>query len=349
MEIIIEKHGSDYHPVRIRVTSVAGVQSFVLNVALTERGRARIEREFHLLKELSLGDEWIFVPKVCFIAQSEPLTSLAGKRMIMFLGEWLEGYHEFHYSMDSDSGTYRLMLWDREAGDRFLSGEEEFAIFAQAAMILTFYYDTRLFKEIFPWHHAAGDFVARINAHGDPQHAPGSIRKDRDSHETVAVPSIPSSSGIFVPHIQVKLITVRQYEARVALTTDSQQNARYALFLFLINLSIRMRLDRVDGVGETVWAGDRVLDATMQGFANALKTKAHLGHCTEEFVKEFFHFSAGTSLEDLTGLFQAVVESYDRDAPDVRVIREHLVDHVYSVYRRLQLLRGAADYPARTR
>lgn len=307
VEIIVEKHGSDYHPARIRVKSEAGAQSFVMNAALTDRGRDRLPREFDLLRRLNRTDQWRFVPRAYFIAESPALESLGGKKMIMFLGEWLEGYHEFHYSQDPEANAHRLKVWDTDEGYRFLSFWEESELFRQAAFILTFYYDTAEFREIFPWHHAAGDFVVSIQD--------GKLR--------------------------VKLITVRQYEARSVFDEGARENALHALLLFLINLTIRMRLDREDGVGHTLWAGSQVLEATVQGFADALKIKTRLGHCDRSLIRKFSRFAAGTSLEELAQLSRAVVESYDEEAPDSPVVRENVVDHLLALHRRL--LRLPAD------
>ena len=36
-------------------------------------------------------------------------------------------------------------------------------VYRQAAFILTLYYDVETFEQIFPWHHAAGDFVVKAD------------------------------------------------------------------------------------------------------------------------------------------------------------------------------------------
>ncbi len=304
VDIIVEKHGSDYHPARIRVNGEAGIESFVLNVALTDRGRSRLRHEFALLQELSRTDEWRLIPRVYFMAQSGPLASLGGEKMVMFLGEWLDGYHEFHYSRDPETNGHRVKVWDTDEGYRFLSFWEESELFRQAAFILTFYYDTANFREIFPWHHAAGDFV--VNVQG------GKLR--------------------------VRLITVRQYKARAVFDQGFQDNAVHALLLFLINLTMRMRLDREDGVGDTLWARGPVLDGVVQGFIDALKIKTRLGSCDRSLIRKFSLLAAGTSLEEFTQLCRAVVESYDEAAPDSPVVRENSVEHILDLHKKLMRL-----------
>ena len=171
VEIIVEKHGSDYHPARIRVNSEAGFQSFVMNTALTDRGRDRLQREFDLLRELGKADGQRFLPRVYFVAESRKIESLGMKKMTMFLGEWLEGYHEFHSSPDPEANIQRLKVWDTDEGYRFLSFWEESELFRQAAFILTFHYDTADFREIFPWHHAAGRFRGKPSGRKSPSQA----------------------------------------------------------------------------------------------------------------------------------------------------------------------------------
>jgi hypothetical protein len=84
-----------------------------------------------------------------------------------------------------------------------------------------------LLCQIFPWHHAAGDFVIRV-----------------DGEKT-----------------SVKMITVRDYVPMAGIETepDSEQAILDALVIFFIHLSVRMRLDRLDGVNEVVWAPDACL------------------------------------------------------------------------------------------
>ena len=54
-EILIytEKHGSDYHPARVEVCLTDQVIPFVMNVALTDRGRLVLANEFKVLDELN--------------------------------------------------------------------------------------------------------------------------------------------------------------------------------------------------------------------------------------------------------------------------------------------------------
>jgi len=303
--LIAEKHGSDYHPARVRVVTRNRLFSFVVNVALTERGKERADREFHTLLQLFGRFGSRFVPRVYFLdAVGFCSTNGQAGTMTMFLGDWLERYYEFHLSAHGKDGSPRTVIWDNDLGHGFVSSREAEEIFRQAAFILTHYYDTRTFEEIFPWHHASGDFVV-----GRPD-------------------------GL----IDAKLIAVRQYARRVVFTDDSPENAVTALLLFFANLTLRMRLDRFDGVGEIAWAGDHCVEGTIRGFLDSLQRKAHEGSCDHFFPGHVMNLIRAMSPGELAEVFSAVLESYDKNAPDMPVIRAHVVDHIHKVYRILQEL-----------
>jgi hypothetical protein len=223
----------------------------------------------------------------------------------MFLADWFQGYQEFHLSNDKEDGSQRLVMWDTDKGHLYLSRQQAWHIYRQAAMILTLYYGVETFEQIFPWHHAAGDFVAR--AQGDS--------------------------------LDVRLVTARQY---APLVEPSQGVSPHeALLFFLMNLSVRMRLDRLDGVGPVTWADDDCVDATLVGFAEGLTTRQ-----SEEFVdmgsaNGFLQYLGPLTKEDLSDRFHALVDASDQSAPDVPVIRQHLERHISTFHVALQGMRDA--------
>lgn len=312
-DIISEKHGSDYHPARLRAHCDGHTVSFVVNAALTERGRLRLEKDFYLLRSLHASFQPSFVPEVYFFG-SENVRAKDGQDVFitMFIGEWLDGYHEFHLSAGTEKDSQVMTLWDLGEGYQVLSTPETLEIYRQAAQILTFYYDTKTFREVSPWHHASGDFVA----------------------------------GRFDGTIDVKLITVRQYEARTVFLESSPDSRFKALLIFFANLTVRMRLDRLDGVGSVAWAGEHCVGATIQGFFNGLKRKVAEGTCDQQFLEDFLVLLKRMSPGDLAEIFKLVTQAYDPDAPDVPVILEHLVNHILEVFRAVQDLPVARSQPA---
>lgn len=303
VDIIAEKHGSDYHPARVTVSSGDLKCSFVVNVALAERGKLWMDKDFALLRRLNEKIRPSFIPEAYFKGEqtvsSEDGTSGESR---MFVGEWFDDFHEFHLRADCGNDAPGLRLWDFSRGFRELSERQENEIYKRAAYILTWYYDPDTCEEIFPWHHASGDFVASIG---------------RDS-------------------VDVRLITVRQYAPRVQLAGRSELDRLQALLFFLANLTIRMRLDRFDGIGEIAWAGTGCVAACVQGFMEALRRKASGGLCDRRIAAAFLEFARELSPADLTDIFRLVVESYHDGAPDVPVIIENLPDHILKTYLALR-------------
>ena len=301
IDLVAEKHGSDYHPARIVIKTQKERLMFVANVAFTEVSRKLLEHEFSLSGRLHQKIRTDFIPKT-YLLDEEDLDEPNGARarMLIMLGEWFEGFHEFHLSA-AEGGSSRTILWDTDHGYAFLSDHESAQIYYKASFILTSFYDPETFEEIFPWHHASGDFVA-----------------SRENGQMAC-----------------KLITVRQYAARLEFHKRSPENQVTAMLLFFANLTIRMRLDRLDGVGETVWARDHSVEATIKGVVDGLRRNVENQQDQESAIR-FFEILKRLSPAELTEIFRTVVESYDPAAPDVPVIRANLAEHILAVYKAIQ-------------
>jgi hypothetical protein len=292
--IYAEKHGSDYHPAKVEVILPNDMATFVMNVAVTDRGKDRLSREYEVLEKLNKKYDFRYLPRVYF--QGKGLRP----SMAMFLADWFEGYHEFHLSVDPEKGTQRMALWDTDNGSVYLSESQVREIYRQSAMIMTLYYDVDTFEQIFPWHHAAGDFV---------------VKADGES-------------------VDVRLITVRQYASMF--DRSDEISVREALSFFLLNLSLRMRLDRLDGVGAVAWANDLCVQATLEGVMEGLRTKEQRGVISEGFLDAFIRDITSFSAQDLLHGFQALVDACDQSAPDIPVIRSHIEKHTIEFYSTLQ-------------
>lgn len=302
IDITAAKHGSDYHPAGVTVHCGDSSVRFVVNAALTSRGKGRLESEFGCLQRLreKYGDEHI--PGVHFMGEQVPDKQHSDRPVMrMFLADWLDGFHEFHLT-SGEEGDLSAVLWDVNRGFSSLSAEEMRQIHRQAAVILTSYYDVETFDEVFPWHHAAGDFVVARTSEG----------------------------------IRVKLIAVRQYAPRIMCDESDSSPRESALLLFLANLTIRMRLDRIDGTGDVAWADDSCVEATVRGFLDAMNRKVKSGECDPDFHGEFLKRLKTISPAEAAEIFAAVAGAYDEDAPDVPVVLEHLADHIFEFYRVVQ-------------
>jgi hypothetical protein len=148
-----------YHPARVEALVGHYKISFVLNVAVSEAGIRIIKGEYRNLKKLNDEFSLSFLPQVYGFGE----TTIAGKRKIsMFLGEWFDGFREFHVSRDPSDNTDKILVWDGPSRRYFLSSQQQAEIYRQAARILAYYYNVETFEQIFPWHHASGDFIIRI-------------------------------------------------------------------------------------------------------------------------------------------------------------------------------------------
>jgi hypothetical protein len=213
----------------------------------------------------------------------------------MFLANWFEGFYEFHPSKTSSDGKRKLILWDGSPSPNYLSHGQTRELYARISKILTLYYNPETYEQIFPWHHGAGDFVIKVTEDG----------------------------------VEVRLVTVRQYGA---IADPSEMDSYEALLFFFLNLSIRMRLDRLDGVGELIWAEDECLDMTWEGFKKALQVKEREGVLDPGFGKNFLETLSRISGEALIERFLALLESYDPQAPDLPVIKRSLATHLTRVH-----------------
>jgi hypothetical protein len=293
-ELIIraEKHGALYHPASVEVLTTHKRLKFALNVAVTEAGRDALQREFFVLQALHNKFNLPYIPKPYY---ADELHS-----MVFLLEEWFEDYHEFHITGTGKNGQ-QVTLWQYSKGDRLLTRSQSFEIYRQAARILTLFYDLKDFRLIYPWHHAAGDFVVKI---ADDE------------------------------HIDVRLTTVRGYEPFMGRDKDEMVNPAVALFYFLLHLSIQMRIDRLDGVGDVVWADDFCVDATVKGFFQGLALKQDPEDCCGSqgvFMKLLQSFSR----DDLRIAFESMIEQYAK-TKDSLVIEKHLGRHIDEFYLTLQ-------------
>jgi len=296
-EILVyaEKHGSDYHPARIEVMVGDVCVPFVMNVGVTARGRARLCNEFDVLQHLGRKYDFPFLPRAYFYGEASCSSEHNGEAdtsLPMFLADWFEGYHEFHLSVDREDGSQGLVLWDTDKGHYHLRPSHSSQIYRRAARILTLYYDVETFEQIFPWHHAAGDFIVRA------------------AEES----------------LDVRLVTARQYGSMM--DRSEGVSAHEGLLFFLLNLSLRMRLDRLDGVGAVAWADDGCLDATLQGFLEGLRVHERKGMIDTGFVEDFVKQCGSVTKGDLSERFHALIDACDQAAPDMPVIRGHLKRHI---------------------
>ncbi len=186
-----------------------------------------------------------------------------------------------------------MNVWNQTEKPCLLSSSQTEELYEQAANILTSYLDIRSFRQIYPWHHAAGDFV--VNESENP----------------------PS----------VRLITVRGYRTLLKRKSDSKNKMLGALHFFL-NLSVRMRIDRLDGTGELAWAGpDSVARGVLRGFMRAWEAKARASKDLPG-ANEIFALFLDLSHEERLAFAEFAAADGQVEAEETAFLTEHLSGHV---------------------
>ncbi len=292
IDIRTEKHGACYQVARVDVRALGKTLSFAVNVAVTESGKSQLRQDFRLLRRLGGRYGYHLLPRVYFKG-AERYRERGGRAhwLHMFVAQWFEGYHEFHLSRKCANEPPCIFLWDLDGGSRYLSRDRSLELYRQAAEILTLYYDWNGCKQIYPWHHAAGDFV---------------LREDGGK-------------------VDVRLITIRDYSAVVDFRTEKREAKLLALILFFLHLTIQMRLDRLDGVGGVAWAEDYCLEGVVTGFFEGWVSGDHRSRRTipagGELMEVLRSFDGGEwfhLLEECLGAYQfsreelSLVQEYGR-------------------------------------
>jgi len=302
IHICLAKHGEFYHPARLEVLARHQKIAFVLNVAVSETGLEAIKREYQCLTKLNDKFPLSFLPAVYGFGE---VGSTGDRKIRLFLGHWFEGYSEFHVSRDPSDKKSKILVWDDRRIRFYLSLEQSADLYRQAARILTYYYNVGSFEQIFSWHHGAGDFVVKIDNAA----------------------------------LDLKLISVRGY-APIFANSGQVENGEedvelilQALLIFFLNLSVRMRLDRYDGVGDIVWADGLAVQSTLDGFFEGLALKPPVASMPDSLDKCFRYYLSVCTEADLSELCETVVKTFHRRSPEVRVVKQHLKEHVEELNR----------------
>jgi len=112
VDIVAEKHGPEYHPARVKVRARGANTCFAVNVAVSDRGRTRLAGEFAAVKSLHEKFRTDFVPKAyCLDQERVGHADRDDTSALMVLGEWFDGYNEFHLSVDESHGSTGIALW----------------------------------------------------------------------------------------------------------------------------------------------------------------------------------------------------------------------------------------------
>jgi hypothetical protein len=303
-EILIrsEKHGTLYHVASVELLGDGPRRKFAISTAFSEPKRELLLREYETMRFLNQHFSYDYIPKVYLSSKVLCSNPKGNETVVMCVSEWLEGYHEWHLTVDQD-GKQSVLIWDMEKGNRRASREEGHSIFREASRILTLYYDTKTYRQIYPWHHAAGDFVVKI------------VGKKAD----------------------VRLTTARNYFPLISFPKKTDANRATALVAFLLNLAVQMRLDKIGGVGEPIWAQEEMVQPCLEGFFGALRTMKAEGRYDLGEEPDLPTLMKKFSKEDLKRLYAPLIEAYREEKPtDFTVVEKNMEGHISTLWRALQ-------------
>ncbi len=300
LNLFLEKHGAFYHPLRlVAILQDGNTVSFVINGAISEQGLALVQNEYYIIKTLNEKQSPSYLPAVfgCDMFQR------GNKQFGFFLGQWLNGFKEFHISKVNDEK--KVVIWNSDGSRRFIHLKDAFPIYKKIAEILTLYYDLETFRQIYPWHHAAGDFIIRKNENG----------------------------------FDIKLITIRGYDDLTDFDPDELDLngpdlngigpsifILPSLMVFFLNLSLRVRMDRLDGTGDSVMIDEDVLSFVVDGFFAGLDQKGV--QLNEPDLKtSFIEFFNQFSLDQIIEMMVSVLESQPPAPSEIELVRKNLISH----------------------
>jgi len=320
VELFLEKHGAFYHPLRVKIFSETGrAAALVLNGAVSRPGLALIEDEYQLLARLEKQVATAYTPRVFGVGIQALKTSAPEKKGVLgtgseprnvgfLVGEWFEGFREFHIS--NFSGKPQIAVWASNGDIDYLPLEKAAALYEQIAHILTAYYNVDTGEQVFPWHHAAGDFVVNPAVEGFP----------------------------------VKLITVRGYKSLIGFEPDGPGPGDHmlpALLFFFLNLTLRIRMDRLDGVGSLVFLDENVLKAAVNGFLRGLEDKEKQFSAPEDpeglkgtgGLKDIFaRFMANFNREQIEAILTRLIDAWPINASEQTLAGVHLKSHAACIH-----------------
>lgn len=303
ISIVSDKIGALYHVARIQISNGQTALNLAMNSALSEAGKSCLFNDYQMLTNLQSTCSGPFLPRpYAFTGGSDsPCPQDTFSHMLV---EWFDDFHEWHCTHSPDTRRPRISLWDRKKGSVLLNADQTYQIYYSAAAILTGLFNFESRYAVWDWHHAAGDFIVRHRG----------------------------------ANIDIRLITVRNLRPSPFRPVSEKSQTPpliFDLLLFLVDLSFRMRLDKLDGVGETVWLGEDAVEAVLSGFFATLDQRTaeipHHGLLGLQ-LKAFF---GNLSKEDMATICRPVLDGYGEllSAADQTMITSQHEEHLHALHR----------------
>lgn len=299
--IIAEKHGALYHPARVEVEGGGSRTVLCANAAISPMARFLAGREAGVLEKLADAHALRYLPYCHGVFGSET-GALSGA---VLLTEWLTGFFEFHLAQNPATGGLGLRIWDTEKGPYFADNAFWEEVYFQSARILAYYYEPVSGEQVSPWHHAAGDFVVRPDASGNPE---------------------------------VKLITARGYDPLFGGEDDELPEPLDSGLYFFVNTTLRMRLDRENGTGGLVFAPEDSVEKIVEGFFQGLADRAGETGAGPDFSISLLDYLIEATPEGLEDAARDLLSACDPASPDVRFLQHKIMDHAWDVFGELNVI-----------
>lgn len=296
-----EKYGALYQILSAEAVAEESKRKYAIIAALSPEAKETLERECNLLGRLNNRDAYALIPQIYF--KDKVVSGSSGKTEIidMALSNWFEGYHEWHFSGDKNNAE-TISIWNMERGYQSAARDVIREIIRQASKVLTLYYDPISNHQVYPWHHGAGDFVVKV---------------DKEC-------------------VDVRLISVRGYDAMVSPLKGRMTDPLEPILYFFLNMTIRMRIDKSEGMGDPVWAGAFILPAVLSGFLEGLQQKEEEGKTDNPIRKKVLLYLRDISKKALHEKLVRQIEMYRRiDPVDFSCMQEHIEAHADELYHAL--------------
>ena len=304
-----EKHGALYHVARVELDLGKGLYRACLLSALSCTAKKWLYREFETITMLGKAFALDYLPAAFLLDQVE-LEQKGMKESFLFaLTEWLEGYHEWHIAGKDCDGRDTISIWDGKG--RTAAGPEVHSIYRQASRILTNYFNVESLCQIGPWHHAAGDFVV-------------------------------GSKNAFP---DVKLTSARGYSPSALFSGARPKDPWTGLVFFMLELSVRMRLDKIEGTGDCVLASPLILPAVVSGFFEGLLDKEKRQELCGLSPVDFLNLVRGFTRDEYAGLLECIKDLLAQEDPSDHLgFSENLYSHAGKLLEALRSFRPG-DHP----
>jgi len=140
----------------------------------------------------------------------------------------------------------------------------------------------------------------------------------------------------------LRLVSVRQYAnifGNHKQPPSSQINSELilqALLVFFLNLSIHMRLDRLDGIGEMMWSDPLAVEAALIGFLEALSMKPDVPSLPDSPLVCFMAYLVSCTQADLLDLCESIVKRFNPQMPGRTVVKKNIHQHVETLHGSIQ-------------